>query len=99
MDPNVFPTKGNLIRAKNSLALADMGYDLMDRKRNILIREIMNLIGQAHAIQSEIDKTFREAYIALQKQTLKMASAMSAPCRTQSRSKIPSESRRGVSWA
>jgi V/A-type H+-transporting ATPase subunit D len=67
MDPNVFPTKGNLMRAKNSLALADMGYDLMDRKRNILIREIMNLIDQAHNIQSEIDATFREAYIALQK--------------------------------
>ncbi len=67
MNLDVFPTKGNLIRAKNSLALADMGYDLMDRKRNILIREIMNLIDQAKDIQSEIDTTFREAYIALQK--------------------------------
>lgn len=67
MDPNTFPTKGNLMRAKNSLALADMGYDLMDRKRNILIREIMNLIDQAHDIQTEIDVTFREAYVALQK--------------------------------
>ena len=31
----VFPTKGNLIAAKKSNALATMGYELMDRKRNI----------------------------------------------------------------
>lgn len=67
MDPNTFPTKGNLILAKNSLALAKMGYDLMDKKRNILIREIMDLIDQAKDIQTQIDKTFREAYLALQR--------------------------------
>ena len=38
MNPNTFPTKGNLILAKNSLALAKLGYGLMDKKRNILIR-------------------------------------------------------------
>ena len=36
MDPREFPTKGNLMLAKNSLALAHQGYDLMDKKRNIL---------------------------------------------------------------
>ena len=35
-------TKGNLIAAKNSLTLAKQGYDLMDKKRNILIRELMD---------------------------------------------------------
>ena len=35
MDPNTFPTKGNLILAKNSLALSLQGFDLMDKKRNI----------------------------------------------------------------
>ena len=44
MDPNTFPTKGNLILAKNSLALSRQGYELMDKKRNILIREMMELI-------------------------------------------------------
>ena len=29
MDPREFPTKGNLIAAKNSLALAKQGYDLI----------------------------------------------------------------------
>ena len=55
MDPNTFPTKGNLIAAKNSLKLATMGYGLMDKKRNILIRELMGLIDEAKGIQSEID--------------------------------------------
>ena len=66
MNPNTFPTKGNLILAKNSLALARQGYGLMDKKRNILIRELMGLIDQAKNIQSEIDATFTEAYQALQ---------------------------------
>ena len=67
MDPNTFPTKGNLILAKNSLALSRQGYELMDKKRNILIRELMELIDQAKDIQSQIDVTFRTAYEALQK--------------------------------
>ena len=41
MANTVFPTKGNLIAVKKSLELAKLGYDLLDRKRNILIREMM----------------------------------------------------------
>ena len=67
MDPTTFPTKGNLILARNSLVLGRMGYDLMDRKRNILIREITELIQKAQDVQSQIDETFRAAYAALQK--------------------------------
>jgi V/A-type H+-transporting ATPase subunit D len=67
MNPNTFPTKGNLILAKNSLALARQGYELMDKKRNILIKELMDLIDKASNIQSEIDTTFTRAYAALQK--------------------------------
>lgn len=72
MDPNTFPTKGNLILAKNSLALSRQGYELMDKKRNILIRELMELIGTAKGIQSEIDATFTAAYLALQKANIEM---------------------------
>lgn len=66
MDPRTFPTKGNLMLAKNSLALARQGYDLMDRKRNILIRELMAIIDEARNIQDEIDSTFTYAYRCLQ---------------------------------
>lgn len=60
------PTKGNLILAKNTLALCQTGYELLDKKRNILIREMMNLIDAAKEIQSKIETTFRDAYSALQ---------------------------------
>ena len=43
----VFPTKGNLIATKKSNDLAHMGYELMDRKRNILTREMMSLLDDA----------------------------------------------------
>ena len=72
MDPNTFPTKGNLIPAKNSLALSRQGFDLMDKKRNILIREMMSLIEEAKGIQSQIDQTFREAYAALQRANMEI---------------------------
>ena len=63
---NVFPTKGNLINTKKSLGLARLGFELLDRKRNILVREMMMLIDTANAVQNEIDETYHEAYLALQ---------------------------------
>ena len=72
MNPNAFPTKGNLIAAKNSLALAKQGYELMDKKRNILIRELMSLIEQAKTIQNQIDNYFSSAYSLLQLANIEM---------------------------
>lgn len=72
MNPNTFPTKGNLILAKNSLTLASQGYELMDKKRNILLRELMSLIDEAKGIQSEIDSTFTAAYAALQRANIEL---------------------------
>ena len=45
MNPNTFPTKGNLILAKNSLALATQGYGLMDKKRNMYGQTIHRKTG------------------------------------------------------
>ncbi|MFQ9873357.1 MAG: V-type ATP synthase subunit D [Oscillospiraceae bacterium] len=70
MNTDVFPTKGNLINTKKSLQLATLGYDLLDRKRNILIREMMGLIDKANAIRDTIDTTYRTAYGALQRANL-----------------------------
>ena len=63
---NVAPTKGNLLASKRSLSLATMGYELMDKKRNILVREMMNLIGKADELRGKIDSTYETAYNALQ---------------------------------
>ncbi len=72
MDQNEVPTKGNLLRARNSLALARQGYELMDRKRNILIRELTALIDQAREIQGLIDSAYRKAYSALEAANIEM---------------------------
>lgn len=62
----ILPTKGNLMAAKRSRALAATGYELMDRKRNILIREMMGLMEEAKGLQDQIDTVFTDAYQALQ---------------------------------
>lgn len=64
---NVFPTKGNLMNVKRSLQLAQMGFDLLDRKRNILIRELMGLVDTAKSLRSQISDTYAKAYFALQR--------------------------------
>ena len=68
----IAPTKGNLMATQKSLELAELGYDLLDRKRNILIREMMGMIDRAADVQGRIDSTFGEAYAALQKVGLTM---------------------------
>lgn len=62
----IVPTKGNLINVKKSLELARVGFELLDKKRNILIREMMLLIDRANEIQGKIDTAFDQAYKALQ---------------------------------
>lgn len=66
-EQQIFPTKGNLINAKRSLHQAQLGYELMDRKRNILIREMVNLSDKAKELRGSIEKTYGEAYLSLQK--------------------------------
>ncbi|MBS5479699.1 MAG: V-type ATP synthase subunit D [Acutalibacteraceae bacterium] len=67
MAEQVFPTKGNLINTKKSLDLARVGFELLDRKRNIIVREMMALIDRAASIQSRIDDGYAKAYLALQR--------------------------------
>ena len=62
---SILPTKSNLIAAKNSRDLAKTGFDLMDRKRNILARELMGLIDKAETLQSQIGTVFNTAYDSL----------------------------------
>lgn len=59
-------TKGNLIKAKKSLALAQNGYELMDRKRNILVREMMSEIDKVKQLRDEIADAYSTAYFLLQ---------------------------------
>lgn len=62
----IAPTKSNLIKAKAALDLSNKGFELLDKKRNVLIKEMMSLVDRAKAIQSEIYATIQEAYNQLQ---------------------------------
>ena len=72
MQMNTAPTKGNLMAAKNTLRLSQRGYEMLDKKRNILIREMMQLIEEAKEVEAGIEETFSHAYRALENASLIM---------------------------
>ena len=78
MAEQIFPTKGNLIKVKRSLKQAIMGYELMDRKRSILVREMVALTDEARALRSSIDNTFSEAYTALRNANITLGDVATA---------------------
>ena len=78
MEEQIFPTKGNLIKVKRSLRQANLGYELMDRKRSILVREMVALTDEARALRSVIDSTFSEAYTALRNANITLGMVMKA---------------------
>ncbi len=59
------PTKANLIKSKSMLSFSRKGYDLLDKKRNVLIREMMGLVERANVIQNNIQANFESAFEAL----------------------------------
>ena len=77
MSSKVFPTKNNLMAAKKSLDLAKLGYDLMDRKRNILIREIMTMSEKASTIRQDINTAYAKAYYALEQAQISLGGCAS----------------------
>lgn len=58
-------TKANLMKVKDSLAFAEKGYGLLDKKRTVLIREMMSLNNRAAEIQKEIERKFQKSYESL----------------------------------
>lgn len=66
MSRKVIPTKGNLMRLNARMKLATKGYELMDRKRNILVREMMSILNEVRELRKTITTKFKTAYKALQ---------------------------------
>jgi len=65
MQENVAPTKANLMTAQVALDFSKKGYELLDKKRNVLIREMMSFMDRAKVIQQKMQEIFKEAYEAL----------------------------------
>ena len=55
-----------LMAAKSSLDFSKKGFELLDKKRNVLIREMMSYVSKAHELQNEVNITFSKAYKALE---------------------------------
>ena len=68
----VVPTKGNLISTKKQLQLAVLGYDLLDKKRNVLIKEMMSLLDDVKMVRDEITEAYQNAYDALQEANISL---------------------------
>ena len=68
---NVAPTKSNLLREKETLALAEEGYDLLERKREILMLELMKRIDEIRVLERELHKRAGTAYPVLRRMLLK----------------------------
>jgi V/A-type H+/Na+-transporting ATPase subunit D len=67
---NVAPTKSNLLREKETLALAEEGYELLERKREILMLELMKRIDEARVLERELRKRAGTAYPVLRRMLL-----------------------------
>jgi V/A-type H+-transporting ATPase subunit D len=63
----IAPTKSNLIRAKEKLAIAKEGYDLLEQKREILVMELMHNVEQVKLLERRLDEKITEAYPVLKR--------------------------------
>ena len=59
---NVSPTRINLIQTKKTLNLAESGREVLERKRDILLRELRNSIYEAERTREELLAALEKAY-------------------------------------
>jgi V/A-type H+/Na+-transporting ATPase subunit D len=59
---NVSPTRINLIQTKKTLSLAESGREVLERKRDILLRELRNSIFEAERAREELLVALGKAY-------------------------------------
>ena len=59
---NVSPTRINLIQTKKTLSLAESGREVLERKRDILLRELRNSIFEAERAREELLLALGKAY-------------------------------------
>jgi len=75
MAEQVAPTKSNLMRSRRSLRVATDGYGLLDRKRNVLLRELMSVVAGAKRSQAEAAEALASAFEGLRAANISMGAA------------------------
>src|SRR5512143_1282942 len=71
---NVAPTRSNLIRMRKELQFAKEGYEILDRKREVLTSELVRVAHEAEVLQREVQELLVPAYASLQKARLTLGS-------------------------
>jgi V/A-type H+/Na+-transporting ATPase subunit D len=62
---NISATKINLIQTKKTLGLAESGRDILERKRDILLRELRTSLYEAERARDELSEVLAKAYQSL----------------------------------
>jgi len=68
----VAPTRSNLLKTKESLKLAEEGYELLDQKREVLIMELMQIVHQLRDLEAQVVEKSADAFAALESANLSM---------------------------
>ncbi len=72
MSRNLAPTRSNVMKLKDDLAFANLGYELLDQKRSILVVELLTLVDQAVDYQERVDEALLKASESLQTSVMQM---------------------------
>ena len=96
----IAPTKSNLMKTRDELKFAKLGFDLLDQKRSILVSELVNLTERAETQQRALENTLAEAYKSLENAVLRMGKlkihSLSAAVNIESSIKLSSRKVMGV---
>jgi V/A-type H+-transporting ATPase subunit D len=69
---NVPPTRSSLLRMKQELQFAREGYEILDKKREVLTLELIRLAHDAEAFQEQVRSQIDAAYRTLEQARLTM---------------------------
>jgi V/A-type H+-transporting ATPase subunit D len=63
---NIPPTRSSLLRTREVLEMAREGYDILDKKREVLSTELVHVAHDAETLQAEVQELLTVAYDALE---------------------------------
>ena len=69
---NIAPTRSNLLHMRESLALAREGHDILNKKREVLMAELLRVSHEAAEAQAAMQPLLTKAYRALEAAQLSM---------------------------
>lgn len=69
---NIPPTRSSLLRVQKTLEMANEGYDILEKKREVLATELVHAAHDAQKIETDVNTQLAAAYRALDKAKMKM---------------------------